>query len=131
MYQKDRGGATFTGQAPWFYARYKTSRAVLAEITAIIHSSKPATPLEKLTRIETLVNTHNAQSTENDQIHIMKFEQTLTKIANNQFHFDSLEDVSRTLFFSKHFKACTIHNDNQLFFGYIVLFGHNKLASTP
>ena len=73
----------------------KTSRDVLAEITAIIHSEKPATPLEKLTRIETLVNAHNAHNTENDQIQIMKFEQTLTKIANNQFHFDSLEDVSR------------------------------------
>ena len=73
----------------------KTSRDVLAEITTIIHSKEPATPLEKLTRIETLVNAHNAHNTENDQIHIMKFEQTLTKIANNQFHFDSLEDVSR------------------------------------
>ena len=72
----------------------KSSREVLAEITAVFDSKELSTPLETLTRIETLVKAHNMCNTENDTIQVIKFEQTLQKVANNQIHFDSLEDVS-------------------------------------
>ena len=75
----------------------QSSREVLEQITAIIQSQESATPLEKLTHIETLVNAYNASMTAVDKIQIVKFEQSLKKIASQQLHFDSLEDVSRKL----------------------------------
>ena len=75
----------------------QSSREVLEKITAIIHSQKPASPLEKLTSIEVLVDAYNASMTEANIIQIVKFEQSLQKIASQQGYFDSLEDVSRKL----------------------------------
>ena len=76
---------------------HQSSREAMEQVTAIVHSQELLTPLEKLIRIETLVNAYNASSTTDEKIQIVKFEQTLKKIANNQWHFDSLEDVSRKL----------------------------------
>ncbi len=75
----------------------QNSRQVLENITAIINSKELTSPLEKYTHIETLVNAYNASVTPEDKIQIVKFEQSLQKIANQQLHFDSLEDVSRKL----------------------------------
>ncbi len=75
----------------------QSSREVLEKITEIIQSLEPVSPLEKYTRIETLVNAYNASIPVEDKIQIVKFEQSLKKIANQQLYFDSLEDVSRKL----------------------------------
>lgn len=75
----------------------QSSREVIEKITAIIQSQEPSSPLEKLTRIETLVSAYNTGSTAEDKIQIVKFEQSLKKIADSQFHFDSLEGISRKL----------------------------------
>jgi TnpA family transposase len=75
----------------------ENSRDVLEHITAIIQSQEPTSPLEKLTRIETLVKAYNQGMTEDNKIQIVKFEQSLKKIASQQSHFDSLESVSRKI----------------------------------
>ena len=75
----------------------QNSREVLEKITAIAHSAEPLSPAEKLYRITTLVDAHNARSTADDKIKVVKFEQTLQQIANKQFQIDSLGEGSRKL----------------------------------
>jgi TnpA family transposase len=75
----------------------QTSREVLDKIAAILHAQHPAPPLTQLTQITTLVDAHNESCTLEDKIKIVNFEHTLNKIANNQFHFESLEESSRKL----------------------------------
>ena len=70
---------------------------MLEHITTILQSQEFSTPLEKLTCIETLVNAYNANMTAENKMQIVKFEQSLQKIASQQGYFDSLEEVSRKL----------------------------------
>ena len=72
---------------------HKSSRALLAKITEIVKSTLLST-LEKLSQIEVLVDAYNSFNSTDKQIKLTQLEQSLEKIAKNQWPFDGLELIS-------------------------------------
>jgi len=75
---------------------HKSSRKLIGEITKIIKDSQLSSK-NKVSQIEHLVDTYNAQITPTQQTHLIALENSLDKIAKNQTFFDSLESISLRL----------------------------------